>query len=152
MRLGFAAAFACVLALAGPSAAQTAPGWTYGYADGAATATRTEDGRVTATISCRPPDGQLVVTDHTFARAARGVRTVQIRIGQGLAISVPATSEGRGRNARVIVNLPQRPPILAGVQPQDELAITVSNVTHTYGRGSGVQMEQVAYACWSGGT
>ena len=65
---------------------------------------------------------------------------------------MPATSEGRGRNARVIVNLPQSPPILAGVQPQDELQIIVSNVTHTYGSGSGRQMAEVAYACWSGGT
>ena len=155
MRMKFAALL-CVLGIAAPGmglAQSSAPGWSYGYAEGAATATRVNsDGDVEATISCRPPDGALVVTDHNFRGAARNVQTAALRIGQGLTINVPASSEGRGRRARVVISLPQKPPILAGVGRDDELSVTVNNVTHTYGTGSGKQMEEVAYACWQGGT
>lgn len=134
-----------------PSAAQSASGWTYAYANGAATATRrNEDGDVTATMTCRPPDGAIVLSAQ-FGRDARNVRTAQVRIGQGLALNVPATTEGRGGRAQVVINLPQRPPILAAVQPTDEISVTVGNVTKGLGAGSGRQMEDVAYACWAGG-
>ena len=67
------AAAACVLTLAVPgvSSAQQA-GWQYAYVDGVATATQSDDrGRVTATLTCRPPTGDIVITDYTLARAAR---------------------------------------------------------------------------------
>lgn len=149
-------ALAALMALAFVSApaqgmAQTAQGWTYAYVDGAATATRrNEDGDVTATMTCRPPDGAIVLSAE-FGRDARSARSAQVRIGQGMAINVPATTEGRGRRQRIVINLPQRPPILAAIQPTDELAVTVGAVTKGLGAGSGRQMEEVAFACWSGG-
>jgi hypothetical protein len=134
-----------------PGMAQTAPGWSYAYTEGVATATRRDDdGDVVATITCRPPEGVMVLSAQ-FGRDANNTRTAQVRIGQGLALNVPATTEGRGGRARVVVNLPQRPPILAAVQRDDELTVTVGNVTKGLGAGSGRQMEDVAYACWSGG-
>ena len=144
-------AAACILALgAGPAWAQSVPGWRYAYESGAAVATHTDDeGDVVATISCRPPDGVMVLTDHKFGRRARGADVVAVRIGQ-MSINVPARTEGRGGNARLLIDLPQRPPVLAGVQPDDALSVTVGDVTHSYGRGSGRQMEEVAYACWAG--
>jgi hypothetical protein len=151
MRKFMAAVALTALALvSAPAAAQTAPGWTYAYTDGAATATRRdEDGDVIATITCRPPDGVMVLS--TQFRGAGGTRSAQVRIGQGLALNVPASSEGRGGRARVVINLPQRPPILAAVQRDDELTVTVGSETQSLGRGSGAQMEAVAYACWSTG-
>ena len=150
MRIGFAA-LACVAAFAAaPSFAQTAPGWTYAYTAGVATATRVDDrNRVVASMTCRPPDGVMVLSDMTFGNDARNVRTAAVRIGQ-MTINVPATVQGRGRRAQLNINLPQRPPVLAAVQQQDELSVTVNNVTHGYGAGSGKQMEDVAYACWQG--
>jgi hypothetical protein len=154
MRKSLAAVALSALALISapaPSAAQSAQGWTYAYVEGAATATRRdEDGDVIATITCRPPDGVMVLSAQ-FGRDARNTRTAQVRIGQGLALNVPAETEGRGGRARVVVNLPQRPPILAAVQRDDELSVTVGGVTKGLGIGSGRQMEEVAYACWSGG-
>ena len=157
MRITSVAALCALAALAvlgapGVGSAQTAPGWTYGYIEGAATATRTDDhGDIVASMTCRPPDGVMVLADNTFGRAASRASSAAVRIGQ-LTINVPATVEGRGRHARVLINLPQRPPVLAGVQRDDELQVTVNNVTHGYGVGSGRQMEDVAYACWQGGS
>jgi len=144
------AACAAILALAAPGVgvAQQQPGWTYAYTDGVATATqRDDDGRVTATFECRPPTGDIVVTDYTFGRAARRVTSAAVGIGN-MTVNVPATTQGRGRNAQVVVNLPQRPPILAGVQPSDRFSITVNNETRTYLEGSATRMKEVAYACW----
>ena len=150
MRVAAAMGALAVLAAPGVSAAQS--GWTYQYIEGIAIATqRNLDGDVTATMTCRPPDGVLVITDHTFNRAARGVETAAVRVG-ALSINVPAESQGRGRRARVTVDLPQSPPVLAGVRAEDELSVTVNGTTHTYGRGSGQQMKDVAYACWTGGS
>ena len=56
--------------------------------------------------------------------------------------------EGRGRNARVVINLPQRPPILAGVQERDVVTVVVNNQTHTYQAGSALRLKEVAYGCW----
>ena len=56
--------------------------------------------------------------------------------------------EGRGRNRALTINLPQRPPILAGVQPNDQLSVTVNNQTHTFSEGAPAKMREVAYACW----
>jgi hypothetical protein len=147
------AACVCALAMAAtPSQAQIAPGWSYAYVDGAATATHTNgEGDLVATLSCRPPDGIMVLTDHTFGRAARRVTSAAVRVGV-MSVTVPATVEGRGGRTRLLINLPQRPPVLAAVQRDDALSVTINNVTHSYGPGSGRQMEELAYACWQGGS
>lgn len=144
------AACVCAVALAAPAVApaQEQPGWTYAYVEGVATATQRDDrGRVTATLTCRPPEGDIVITDYTLARSARRATTAAVRIG-ALSVNVPMSIEGRGRNGRVIINLPQRPPILAAVQPTDQLSVTVNNETHTYMNGGPARMREVAYACW----
>ncbi|MGD9980758.1 MAG: hypothetical protein AB7H66_04580 [Hyphomonadaceae bacterium] len=138
------------LALAAPSIspAQEREGWSYAYVEGVATATqRDERGRVTATLTCRPPTGDIVVTDYTLARNARGAETAAVRIGS-MSVNVPMSVEGRGRNRSVVINLPQRPPILAAVQPNDRLSVTVNNETHTYMDGGPQRMREVAFACW----
>jgi hypothetical protein len=139
---------ALALAAPGVAPAQQQAGWSYAYVDGVATATqRDERGRVTATLTCRPPTGDIVVTDFTLARSARGARTAAVRIG-AMSVNVPMSLEGRGRNRSVVINLPQRPPILAAVQPSDRLSVTVNNETHTYLDGGPQRMREVAYACW----
>jgi len=148
MRRIFAACL-CVAAFGAPgvSTAQEA-GWTYEYVAGVATATQRDDrGRVTATLTCRPPEGDLIITDHTLTRAARRATTAAVQLGN-LTINVPMSIEGRGRNAAVVINLPQRPPILAGAQASDRLIVTVNNQSHTYLAGSSARMREVAYACW----
>ncbi|HRE45785.1 MAG TPA: hypothetical protein PKY87_17690 [Terricaulis sp.] len=145
-----AAAAVCVLALgaAGAALAQNQPGWRYAYTDGVATATQSDDrGRVTATFTCRPPTGDIVITDYTLGPRARRVTTASVTLGN-LTINVPATVEGRGRNARVLINLPQRPPILAGVQERDIVTVVVNNQTHAYQAGSALRLKEVAYGCW----
>lgn len=142
--------FVCAAALAVPSVspAQQQEGWSYAYVEGVATATlRDNRGRVTATLTCRPPTGDIVVTDYTLARSARGASQASVRIG-AMAVNVPMSLEGRGRNRAVVVNLPQRPPILAAVQPNDRLSVTVNNQTVTYADGGPARMREVAYACW----
>jgi hypothetical protein len=140
----------CAWALAAPgvSPAQQREGWSYAYLEGVATATqRGRDGNVTATLTCRPPTGDIVVTDYTLARAARRAETAAVRIG-ALSVNVPMSLEGRGRDRAVVINLPQRPPILAAVQPNDRLSVTVNSETHTYLEGGPARMREVAYACW----
>lgn len=144
------AAFVCVAALAAPGAsvAQDQPGWTYAYTDGVATATQRDDrGRVTATLTCRPPTGDIVITDYTLARVARRAETAAVQLG-ALTVNVPVEVQGRGRNAAAVINLPQRPPILAGAQPSDRLTVTVNDRTHTYLAGSSARLREVAYGCW----
>jgi hypothetical protein len=140
----------CALALAAPGAspAQQQEGWSYAYVDGVATATERDDrGRVTATLTCRPPEGDIVISDFTLTRAGRRAQTAAVRIGN-MSINVPMELKGRGRNRAVTINLPQRPPILAGVQPSDNLSVTVNNQTRTFHDGSATRMKEVAYACW----
>ncbi len=149
MRKMFAASV-CVLALAAPgvSPAQEQPGWSYAYADGVATATQRDDrGRVTASFACSPPEGDIVLSDYTLARAGRRASSSAVRIGN-LSVNVPSRVEGRGRERRLVIDLPQRPPILAAVQETDRVSVTVNNETHTYTAGSATRMQQVAYACW----
>lgn len=144
------AACVCAVTLAAPSLApaQQGEGWSYAYVEGVATATQRDDrGRITATLTCRPPTGDIVITDYTLARRARGAGTAAVRIG-AMQVNVPMLVEGRGRNGRVVINLPQRPPILAAVQPTDRLSVTVGNETHTYLEGGPTKMKEVAYACW----
>ncbi len=140
----------CAVAMAVPSVApaQQQEGWSYAYTEGVATATlRDSRGRVTATLTCRPPTGDIVVTDYTLASRARNARTAAVRIG-AMSVNVPMTLEGRGRNRAVVINLPQRPPILAAVQPNDRLSVTVNNETVTYAEGGPARMREVAYGCW----
>lgn len=144
------AAGLCALAVSVPGAlhAQNQAGWTYAYVDGVATATERDDrGRVTATLTCSPPTGDIIITDYTMARAARRATTSAVRIG-AMTINVPSRVEGRGRERALMINLPQRPPILAAVQPNDQLSVTVSNETRTYREGGPQRMKEVAYACW----
>jgi hypothetical protein len=142
---------ACALTLIAPGAAMAQadlPGWSYAYDDGVATATeRDERGRVTARLSCRPPTGDIIISDYTLARAGRGATTSAVRIGQ-ISINVPSKVEGRGRNRALTINLPQRPPVLAGVQPTDQLTLTVNNQTRTFRDGGPLKMREIAYACW----
>jgi hypothetical protein len=142
----------CAMALVVPSVApaQQQEGWTYAYVQGVATATHADSrGRVTATLTCRPPTGDIVLTDYTLGqnRNTRNANQASVRIG-AMSVNVPMTSEGRGRNRTLVVNLPQRPPILAAVQPNDRLSLTVNNQTVTYDEGGPARMREVAYACW----
>lgn len=146
-----AAALCALAALAAPSiaSAQASEGWSYAYANGVAAATQADNhNRTTVSLSCAPPTGDIVIADYGFGRAARNVRTAQVKIGNGVQVTIPATLEGRGRDQYVSVKLPQRPPILAGVQPHDQLTVTVNNVTHAYTGDSGDQLQKIAYACW----
>lgn len=145
-----AAVSVCVLVLAAPAMApaQEREGWTYAYANGEAVATQRDDrGRVTATLSCRPPEGDIILRDFTLARAGRRAETSAVRIGV-MQVNVPSSVEGRGRERALVINLPQRPPILAAVQPNDRLSVTVGNETHTYLEGGPAKMREVAFACW----
>lgn len=144
------AAFVCAVTLAAPAVApaQQREGWSYAYVNGVATATQRDDrGRITATLTCRPPTGDIVIHDYTLVRRARGADTASVRIG-AMQVNVPMNLEGRGRERAVVINLPQRPPILAAVQPADRLSVTVGNETHTYLEGGPAKMREVAYACW----
>ncbi len=146
----FLAACLCALALGAPgsSPAQTQAGWTYAYADGIATATeRDQRGRVTVTLTCRPPGGDIVVSDFTLVRHVRRATISAVRIG-AISVNVPSRLEGRGRNRALVINLPQRPPILAAVQPTDQLSVTINNQTHTFLEGGPQKMREVAWACW----
>jgi len=143
------AAMACVAVLVAPGAAPAqGNGWTYAYTAGVATATERDDnGRVSSTLTCRPPTGDIVITDYTLARAGRRARQAAVRIG-AMSVNVPASVSGRGRQAALVINLPQRPPILAAVQPTDRLSVTVNGQTHTFREGGPAKMREVAYGCW----
>ena len=75
-------------------------------------------------------------------------------MGCGAAVRVAPAHDPFGvvptghRNRAVSINLPQRPPILAAVQPNDRLSVTVNNQTVTYAEGGPARMREVAYACW----
>jgi hypothetical protein len=145
------AAFACVFVMiAAPSAAQAqTPGWSYAYTNGVVTATqRDEEGETTATLTCAPPTGDIIITDYTFGRAGRRAASATVSIGP-FSVTVPAAEVQLNRRTKVVtVHLPQRPPILAAVQPTDRLTVVVNNVTHTYLAGSATQLKDVAYGCW----
>jgi hypothetical protein len=83
----FLAAAVCAMAFAIPSLsqAQDQPGWSYAYAEGVATATQRDDrGRITATMTCRPPTGDIVITDFTLGRHARRATTASVvALGSG---------------------------------------------------------------------
>ena len=140
----------CAVAAPGLSSAQTLGRWSYAYTNGIATATQTDDrGRTTATLTCAPPTGDIMITDYTFGREARRANRATVRIG-AISVTVPATVQGRGREQSVVIRLPQSPPILAANQPREEIQVTVNNVTKTYLEGSAAKLHEVAYACWQG--
>ncbi|MFT3727187.1 MAG: hypothetical protein QM759_05125 [Terricaulis sp.] len=145
------AALVCAMALMAPAVqAQdaNAPHWTSEYTAGVVTATERDDhGHVTATITCRPPDGVIVLTDFTLANAGRRAQRADVRIGN-LSVNIPSRVEGRGRDQALRIDLPQRPPILAAVQPTDHITITVNRQTRELTDGSAVKMKEVAYGCW----
>ena len=153
MRRPFAAMvlFACVLGATSASAQQTYPnGWSSNYENGVVTATQVDDhNRPVVTISCQPPTGDMTLSDLTFGGAGRRANTAAVKIGN-MTINVPARAERQGRAQAVSIRLPQSPPILAAVQPDDALSVTIGNTTHSYGPGSGPRMKDVAYACWTG--
>ncbi len=149
MRLTAAALCALAVALM-PSVApaQAVDGWSYAYSDGVAAATQADNhNHTTVSLSCQPPTGDIIIADYSF-RNTRRVTTAAVKIGNGIQVNIPATIEGRGRDQHVAVHLPQRPPILAGVQPHDQLTVTINNETHSYTGDSGVQLRNIAYACW----
>ena len=136
------------LAACGTSQAREPAGWSYAYADGVATATeRDERGRVTATLACRPPSGDIVLSDFALARHGRRAATSSVRIGE-MSVDVPSRVEGNGRNRALVINLPQRPPILAAIQPADSLSVMVNNQTHTFREGGPQRLKDIAFACW----
>ena len=149
MRLTIAAVLGALTFLA-PQAAQgqASNGWNYEYAGGVAKAQQADaHGRPSVSLSCQPPTGDIIIADYGFGRQRR-VTTAAVKVGNGITVNIPATLEGRGRDQFVSVRLPQRPPVLAGVQPHDQLTVTVNNVTHAYSGDSGEQLRNIAYACW----
>ena len=139
------------LAACGTSQAREPAGWSYAYANGVATATerdeRDERGRVTATLACRPPSGDIVLSDFALARHGRRAATSAVRIGE-MSVNVPSRVEGNGRNRALVINLPQRPPILAGIDEDDQLSVTVGDQSRTYFDGGPKQLHDIAFACW----
>lgn len=149
MRKHVVAALAiAAVAVSAVSAKAAQEGWSYAYTNGVVTATQMgERNRPAVTLTCSPPTGDIVITDYTLGRSARRATRADVRIGN-LSVNVPMTLEGRGRNAAVVIHLPQRPPILAGVQQSDHLSVTVGGQTATYGGASAMQLKDVAYGCW----
>jgi hypothetical protein len=136
------------LATPGVSFAQDQATWTSSYVDGAVTATETDShGRVTAMIQCRPPTGEIVLSDFTLARDGRRAPRAGVGIGN-MTVNVPSRVDRNAGNDALMINLPQRPPILAGVQPNDHITVTVNNRSHVLSDGSALKMKEVAYGCW----
>lgn len=132
----------------GASLAQEQPGWSYAYTNGVATATqRNDDGDVVATITCAPPRGDMVLTDYTFDRNVRNAREATVAIGW-MSITVPAEVKRERRKHIVSVRLPQRPPVLAAMQPNTPLTVTVNGRTRDLTADGAQQMKDVAFACW----
>lgn len=151
MRVAAMVVLACALGASAASAQQAYPnGWTSNYVNGVVTATQVDNrNRTVVTITCQPPTGDMTLSDLTFGGAGRRASTVAVKIGN-MSINVPARAERQGRADAVAIRLPQSPPILAAVQPTDELSVSIGNNTHSYGPGSGLRMKEVAYACWAG--
>jgi len=140
-------AAACLLAFAGTAAAQS-NNWTYRYdaSAGLATAQSRDGGNLSATFTCRPPDGQLVITDYTLGR--RRVNQAQVRVGD-MTITVPARQDRVGRDRVLVISLPQAPPILASaLSPSAAMSITAGGRSHTLQEGAGTRLRDVAYNCW----
>lgn len=145
MRIFLAAA--CLIALAATASAQSG-NWTYRYdaALGHALAQSREDGDLAATFHCRPPNGDLVITDYTLGR--RRVDQAQVRVGD-ISITVPARTDRVDGERALIISLPQAPPILAGaLHPTAAMTVTAGGRSHTLAQGAGQKLREVAYNCW----
>lgn len=137
-----------------PPPAASAGGWTYAYdaAHGQAIATQTEpNGSVSATFSCQPPTGDLVVADYSLARGA-GDAQATIRVDT-FSITVPARyGSGATGQPALLVPLPQRPPVLAAARAGVPMTIAVGGRSHELAEGAAQKLQEVAYACWTSGS
>lgn len=141
-----ALAAAILLSLALPATAQSS-NWTFQYLNGVSTAATTDDrGRPSATFTCRPPTGDLIITEYTLGR--RRADRAEVRVGT-MSITVPARIERQGRDRMLVIPLPQAPPILAAaLDPQAAVTITADGRNRTLPEGAGAKLREVAYACW----
>ncbi|MET0182066.1 MAG: hypothetical protein ABW199_04180 [Caulobacterales bacterium] len=131
---------ACATAPSGPATG----GWSYGYdaSAGLATATlREPSGQVTTTFTCRPPSGDLVITDRTLRG---GSATIQIG-----AFSTRADARG---GSPLTLAFPQSPPLLAAARGGEEMSITAGGGTHRLAPGAAQKLREVADACWPQGS
>lgn len=145
MRIFLAAA--CLIALAATASAQSGA-WTYRYdaAVGHALAQSRDGGDLVASFHCRPPNGDLVITDYTLGR--RRVDQAQVRVGD-ISITVPARTDRVDGERALIISLPQAPPILAGaLHPTAAMTVTAGGRSHTLAQGAGQKLREVAYNCW----
>jgi hypothetical protein len=129
-------------------------GWRFDYdaASGVASAVQTQaGGGDTVAITCRAPDGDMVIADYTLARA--NAAQVDFAIRQE-SIRVPA-ARGTGPDGRpaLTVRLPRRPPNLGAYPAMDgTVRLTAGSATHTFASGAGEKIWQVAQACWPSGS
>lgn len=139
------------LALSSLAACASAPtpssgGWSYGYdaGRGLATATQREPGGSTsATFTCRPPNGDLTITDYTLA----GSGEATIRVG-----SYEMRASARSEGGRLVIALPQSPPALAAAVPGAAMSISAGGSTHALAPGAAERFSEVANACWQRGS
>jgi len=138
-----AAAFAALTLAAGPAAAN----WTFGYdtTAGLVTATNMDGNNVAVSFTCRPPTGEILITDYTLGRV-RGTEAA-VRVGD-LTINVPARAERVNRRRAVVIPLPQSPPVLAAVREGVPMSVGIGGRTHELAPGAGVKLREVAQSCW----
>ncbi len=139
-----AAAFAAITLAAGPAAAN----WTFGYdtTAGLVTATNMDGDDVAVSFTCRPPSGEILITDYTFGRV-RGNQAA-VRVGD-LTINVPARGERVNRRRALVIPLPQSPPVLAAVREGVPMSVAIGGRTHELAAGAGVKLREVAQSCWT---
>lgn len=148
MRFVIAASLCLALAAcaSAPMGAPDAGGWSIGYDPASRLATasqRDPSGRVTATFTCRGPDGDLMITDYGLSGASEATVTVG-----ALSIRVPARSGGGGLS----IALPQRPPILSAAGNNAQMAIAAGGRSHVLAAGASLKLREVADACWPQGS
>jgi len=140
-------------ALAGCATAPPAPsagGWSFDYdaAESLAIATQREPGgTVTATFTCRAPNGDLTITDFTLPGASRATVTVG-----GFEMQAPARSETVAGRAALVVPLPQSPPALAAVREGVAMTIGAGGRRHALAAGAARHFQLVAQSCWPSGS
>ncbi|MBI1250985.1 MAG: hypothetical protein GC189_05915 [Alphaproteobacteria bacterium] len=136
------------------SSGSSAGAWRFNYdsATGVASALQSEPGGPdSVAVTCRAPDGDMIVADYRLASA--NVSTVDFTVRQE-TIRVPA-ARGQGPDGRpaLTVRLPRRPPNLGAYPSADgTVSLNAGGVTHTYARGSVEKFWQVAQACWPSGS
>jgi hypothetical protein len=142
-------AFCCAALVAAPQAAAQSAAWSLrdDPSTGVAMASHSEDGDLATTISCRAPDGAMVITDYTLGRRGREVEA-QVQVDD-FAITVPGRFD-RGENGEraLLISLPQAPPVLAAVREGATMTVSANGRTRTLPRGAPQKMAEVAYNCW----